>query len=181
MSDAPENPVEREPARYANGRFGPGNPGRRAGSRNRISQRLVTAILADFERNREAVFQRLREDHAAAYVRLVARFLPANDAAEEPDIADQPFTDLPLELLIEALTRLEQRSFDVDRYATPESFLYLEAHRTRLAEAVRTALVAAEARRINGESTVDDDRNSGESTVAANDNWPLPTEPQTGR
>ena len=71
------------PARQANGRFGPGNPGRRAGSRNKMSQQLVMAILADFERHRESVLSRLRSDHAAAYARLVARFLPAGEIADE--------------------------------------------------------------------------------------------------
>lgn len=49
------------PARHADGRFGPGNPGRRPGSRNRASHRALTAILDDFHDNKDVVLPRLRQ------------------------------------------------------------------------------------------------------------------------
>ena len=48
------------PARYANGRFGPGNPSRPLGSRNRASQRAIMSILDDFEVNRVHVLDKMR-------------------------------------------------------------------------------------------------------------------------
>ena len=70
-------------ARGADGRFGPGNAGRRVGSRNIISKRLVMAILADFDVHRGAVLARLRR--GASYARLVARFLPGAKADRGED------------------------------------------------------------------------------------------------
>ena len=64
------------PARYTNGRFGPGNPGRRAGSRNQASRRVVTAILEHFERNREDILDHLGNYHTPAYAGLLGRLLP---------------------------------------------------------------------------------------------------------
>jgi hypothetical protein len=53
--------IEPPPARHADGRFGPGNPGRRPGSRNRASHRALTAILDDFHDNKDVVLPRLRK------------------------------------------------------------------------------------------------------------------------
>ncbi len=36
-------PANHAPARHPNGRFGPGNPGRRAGARNHVSHRAAMA------------------------------------------------------------------------------------------------------------------------------------------
>ncbi|MFI4934781.1 MAG: hypothetical protein ACHP7N_09205 [Caulobacterales bacterium] len=62
--------------RYADGRFGPGNPGRRAGSRNRASQRIAMAILSDFEEHQADMLRRLRVGYMPQYVRLLAHLLP---------------------------------------------------------------------------------------------------------
>jgi hypothetical protein len=64
------------PARYTNGRFGPGNPGRRPGSRNQASRRVVMAILEHFERNREGILDRLGNGYTPAYAGLLGRLLP---------------------------------------------------------------------------------------------------------
>lgn len=64
------------PARYTNGRFGPGNPGRRAGSRNTASRRVAMAILEHFENNRENILDRLWKGNTPAYAGLLARLLP---------------------------------------------------------------------------------------------------------
>jgi hypothetical protein len=64
------------PARYTDGRFGPGNPGRRAGSRNEASRRVVMGILEHFEKNRDAILDRLGGQYTPAYAGLLARLLP---------------------------------------------------------------------------------------------------------
>jgi len=63
------------PGRHANGRFGPGNPGRRAGARGRLSHRAVMAILEDFQSHRGAVLDRMRIYHAPAYFAAMQRLL----------------------------------------------------------------------------------------------------------
>ena len=42
------------------GRFSAGNPGRRVGSRNRVSKRVALAILDDFEANQGDLLARTR-------------------------------------------------------------------------------------------------------------------------
>jgi len=73
-------------ARHANGRFGPGNPGRRPGSRNRASQRVVLAILEDFEAHHEKVLGRLREFFTPHYIDVVTRLLPRQIEVTAPDL-----------------------------------------------------------------------------------------------
>ena len=63
------------PARHANGRFGPGNPGRRAGARSRVSHRAAMAILQDFELHKGSVLERLRTQFAPAYFAVLTRLL----------------------------------------------------------------------------------------------------------
>lgn len=70
MSDIPA-----PPARYPNGRFGPGNPGRRAGARNRVSHRAAMAILQDFELHKDVVLDRLRRLFTPAYLAILVRML----------------------------------------------------------------------------------------------------------
>jgi hypothetical protein len=62
--------------RDANGRFAPGNPGRRPGAVGRASARVSRAILADFEGNQAELLPRLREWFMPQYVALVSRLLP---------------------------------------------------------------------------------------------------------
>jgi hypothetical protein len=146
------------PARQANGRFGPGNPGRRLGSRNKLTQRLVTSILADFERNRETVLSHLRAEHAAAYARLVARFLPpgAFGDLDEATPGAPALAGLGREALTEALARLGDARQGVDwpALSRAEDFLVRETVRARLKGEVAEALAATD--RNNGESTVAD-------------------------
>ena len=83
MSDTPALP-----ARHANGRFGPGNPGRRAGARSRISHRAAMAILQDFELNRGEVLQHLRRGYTPAYFAILLRLLDRQLQAEPPAFDD---------------------------------------------------------------------------------------------
>lgn len=82
MSDTPV------PARHANGRFGAGNPGRRAGARNRVSHRAAMAILADFELHKDEVLNRLRIYHAPAYFAILTRLLDRELQNEAPALDD---------------------------------------------------------------------------------------------
>ena len=76
------------PARYSNGRFGPGNPGRRAGSRNQISHRAAMAIMEDFELNQEDVLKKLRSDFTPAYFAVLARLMDRQLRVDAP-MADE--------------------------------------------------------------------------------------------
>jgi hypothetical protein len=126
-----------------------------------MTLRLVSAILADFERNRETVLHMLRTEHAAAYARLVARFLPpgALTGEETPAPAPRPFVELDAEALTEAMTRLDELPPDADwvTLGREEDQLLRETRLARLAAEVRAALAALETAA---------DRNNGESTVA---------------
>ncbi len=77
-----------QPARYPNGRFGPGNPGRPLGARNRKPQRLANAILEHFQENQAAVLNRLNRSFFPEYVRLVGRLLPKQVDFASPKIGD---------------------------------------------------------------------------------------------
>jgi len=156
LANAPPGEVGPHPlgnGRLANGRFGPGNPGRPPGSRNRMTQRLVAEILADFERNREQVLAHLRADHAAAYARLVARFLPPQTLAglEDGPAPAPALAGLPRAALDEATARLAAVRGDVDwsRLNQAEQFLLHATIKAR-----RAAEVAAALARENGENTV---------------------------
>ena len=74
--------------RYPNGRFGPGNPGRRAGARNRMSHRATMAILEDFELHREEVLEQLRRYNAPAYFAILVRLLERQLQVDAPNFAD---------------------------------------------------------------------------------------------
>jgi hypothetical protein len=83
MSD-PSVPVVRHP----NGRFGPGNPGRQVGARNRLSHRAAMAILQDFESNRGEVLHRLRSTYTPAYFAILVRLLDRQLQSEPPTLDD---------------------------------------------------------------------------------------------
>jgi hypothetical protein len=75
--------------RSANGRFAPGHPGRRFGSRNRLSGRIARAILKDFETSQDDMLAKLKRWYVPQYVALLARLLPkAGEEAGGP-VLDQ--------------------------------------------------------------------------------------------
>jgi hypothetical protein len=82
------------PARHANGRFGPGNPGRRAGARGRASHRVVMAILQDFESHRTEVLERLRGQYPPAYFAILNRMLDRELKVEAPSFDDYSDAEL---------------------------------------------------------------------------------------
>ena len=96
--------------RDSHGRFLPGNPGRRFGSRNRVSKRVARAILADFEAHQDEVLAKLRRWFAPQYVSLVSRLLPRvneSGAGVELDELDAAETHAIAAALRAALERLE--------------------------------------------------------------------------
>ncbi len=85
------SPTPPLPARYENGRFGPGNPGRRPGARGRMGHRVIMAILQDFMNNKEDSLWRARQVAGPAYLNAILKLLPAQDGFDPPDV--QSWTD----------------------------------------------------------------------------------------
>jgi hypothetical protein len=70
--------------RQANGQFAHGNPGRRLGARNRLSHRVVMAMLKDFEENGAELLDYLRTHDKAKYFAILARLAPKLLAGDTP-------------------------------------------------------------------------------------------------
>jgi hypothetical protein len=87
-------------ARYANGRFGPGNPGRRTGARNRVSHRAAMAILRDFELREGEVLERLRKYFTPAYFAILVRMLDRELKIEAPTFEDYSEEELARTVLL---------------------------------------------------------------------------------
>jgi hypothetical protein len=74
------------PARYENGRFGPGNPGRRPGARGRTANRVTMAILEDFLEHKDETLKYARRFRVEAYLNTVLKLLPSQAAIEAPEV-----------------------------------------------------------------------------------------------
>jgi hypothetical protein len=101
MSDTDTDASPSQPARHANGLFGPGNAGRPRGSRNRASQRMAQAILADFEDHRKQTLERLRLFHVPQYVKLLSVLLPKQieiGASDQDGVCDEEAARIDLEV-----------------------------------------------------------------------------------
>ena len=81
--DRPSGPG---PSRDANGRFGPGNPGRRTGSHNRMSQRIALGLLRHYAEHEAEILERLSRRYFADYMRLIGRMLPTHPEVDAPDL-----------------------------------------------------------------------------------------------
>ena len=65
-----------------------GNPtGRVPGSKNKISEKFISAITADFEKHGELVIERVRNDKPENYLKIVADLVPKDYNIGQ----DQPF------------------------------------------------------------------------------------------
>lgn len=54
-----------------------GNPaGKPPGSKNKISEKFITALTADFEQHGETVIERVRNDKPENYLKIVADLVP---------------------------------------------------------------------------------------------------------
>ncbi len=77
------------PTRDAKGRFGPGNPGKPPGARNRIAGRIKLTLLQHFENNQEDILKMLLwARHFNDYMRLIGSMLPEDDEADGPDLPE---------------------------------------------------------------------------------------------
>jgi hypothetical protein len=76
------------PLHDANGRFARGNPGRRKGSRNRMTNQLALGLLDDMTLNEAANIEKMRRWYFPQYVQLMARFIPREAHRPRPDFAD---------------------------------------------------------------------------------------------
>jgi len=103
------------PARDANGRFLRG-PGRKLGSRNRVSKRVAQAFLDDFERNQGETLARSRRWFLPQYLQVISRLLPRQSEEE---------AGLGLETLSrdEALAVVAALRVAADRYEAGEGSL----------------------------------------------------------
>jgi hypothetical protein len=143
--------------RDAGGRFGKGNPGRRPGSRNRLTNRLVQGLLDDFSSNEAANLERLRRWYFPQYVQLMARFLPRETREPRPDFGDYSAEERArVAAAVRAmLERVERGEAGLD------ALIGVLESDPATAEAELAALPRAEAEAAR-ENTVD----YGESTVA---------------
>ena len=82
------------PARYANGRFGPGHKGRPLGSRNRMSKRVALGLLSHFAEHEAEIIEKLNRFYFNDYVRLISRLLPKAPADDKPDLEAMPPQDV---------------------------------------------------------------------------------------
>ena len=110
----------RGPARYDNGRFGPGNPGRRPGSRNRLSDRVAQGLLRHFVENEPEILDKLSSGfYLPIYARLLVPLLrqgPGGSAVDLDDLQPEDAAQV-IRAVRAALERVEvgQGSFaDVD-------------------------------------------------------------------
>jgi len=65
-----------------------GNPtGRPPGSKNKISEKFISALTADFDRHGETVIERVRAEKPENYLKIVADLVPKDFNIGQ----DQPF------------------------------------------------------------------------------------------
>jgi len=140
MPDAPAtSPL---PARYENGRFGPGNPGRRPGARGRTAHRVTMAILEDFLEHKDETLKDARNFHVEAYLNTVLKLLPSQAAFETPEVRAWPDADVDA-----ALAHVR----GVFERAGEGRDVLIELEAVLLGEGPAEALPAGLAHRINGD------------------------------
>src|SRR5262245_18318518 len=84
----------------------PGNPaGRLRGSRNRLSEAVICALLRDFEKHGEKAIARVREENPAMYLKVFAMVLPRQHKVEHTN----PTSSLSDEQLTLMIAELEER------------------------------------------------------------------------
>ena len=75
----------RGPARHPSGRFGPGNPGKPRGSRNRMSNRVAISLLEHYAEHETEILRKLNQFYFTDYLRLIGRLLPREGDEDEAD------------------------------------------------------------------------------------------------
>jgi hypothetical protein len=84
----------RGPARHPDGRFGPGNPGRPLGSRNRMSKQIALGLMHHYAAHEAEILENLSRYYLADYMRLIGRLLPRAPANDAPDVEIMPPEDV---------------------------------------------------------------------------------------
>lgn len=65
-----------------------GGPGRKKGSRNRLTNAVLTTFAADFEEYGPEVLAKLREKDPAAYMQLAVNLIPRHLIAQQENLPD---------------------------------------------------------------------------------------------
>jgi hypothetical protein len=92
-----------------------GNPaGRKPGSRNRLSEAVICALLRDFSKHGEKAIAKVRRTHPAAYLKICVLLVPRENKVEHSRKVSE-LSDEQLNAMIEALSaRLEARAAGID-------------------------------------------------------------------
>jgi Family of unknown function (DUF5681) len=92
-----------------------GNPaGRKPGSRNRLSEAVICALLRDFSKHGEKAIAKVRQTQPAAYLKICALLVPRENKVEHSRSVSE-LSDEQLNGMIEALSaRLEARAAGID-------------------------------------------------------------------
>ena len=88
-----------------------GNPaGRTRGSRNKLSEELICALLRDFRQHGQKAVARVRQTQPAAYLKILALLVPREHKVEHSNLI-KSLSDQELEAMIEYLkTSLEAQA-----------------------------------------------------------------------
>jgi hypothetical protein len=85
-----DNASAKGPARYPNGRFGPGHTGKPLGSRNRMSKRVALGLLNHYAEHEAEILEKLSGYFFNDYIRLIGRLLPRPAADDALDLEAVP-------------------------------------------------------------------------------------------
>ena len=75
--------------RDANGRFLPGSPGRRPGSRNLISAQVARDLLKDFQADRDELLPRFKRWFLPQYMQMITRLVARSGEGEAADATEE--------------------------------------------------------------------------------------------
>ena len=89
-----------------------GNPaGRTRGSRNKLSEAVICALLRDFSRHEEKAIAKVRREQPGVYLRVLALLCPREHKVVEHSNSIKDLTDEQLEAMIEYIkTSLEAQA-----------------------------------------------------------------------
>lgn len=95
-------PEQRQPRNAADHlaeyRFGPGNPGRPKGARNKLGEEFVKDMLADWQEHGKAAIEEVRKKRPSDYLKVVASILPKDINFRVGDLEDLTDDELAGEL-----------------------------------------------------------------------------------
>ena len=100
----------------------PGNPaGRLRGSRNKLSEEVICALLRDFREHGQKAIAKVRRTQPAAYLKVLALLVPREHKVEHRNLLKE-LSDEQLEAMVEYLeTSLEAQARDVGTSHPPQS------------------------------------------------------------